>query len=184
MEKSRPAPSINLITEDSFSHSLLGKFFLWSLSVGRYIVVFTELIVILSFLSRFKLDRDLTDLNEDIARQKAIITSYGDLEDRIRFHQDRLALIKTNQSQLKPDQVIVILIKTTPSDIVYDQINFSNSQLELSGTSATPAGVAQLMNNLVHHPQVDQVDLSEITAGGQGEELTFSVTVSFKDVNS
>ena len=67
--------SVNLLTQDDFSSSPIGKVFLWALSVGRYIVVITELIVILSFLSRFKLDRDLTDVNEAIEKQKAIILS-------------------------------------------------------------------------------------------------------------
>jgi hypothetical protein len=61
-----PKKEINLLPKEEFEKKPLGKFLVWALSIGRYIVIFTELIVILAFLSRFKLDRDLADLNQSV----------------------------------------------------------------------------------------------------------------------
>ena len=53
---------IELLPKEEWEKTSFGKFIKWTLNVGRYIVIATELIVILAFVSRFKLDRDLTDL--------------------------------------------------------------------------------------------------------------------------
>jgi hypothetical protein len=54
--------NVNLLPQDPFFETVFGRFLKWALSIGRYIVIFTELIVILSFASRFTLDRMVTDL--------------------------------------------------------------------------------------------------------------------------
>jgi hypothetical protein len=68
-----PKQEINLLPREEFEKKPIGKFLTWALSIGRYIIIFTELIVILAFLSRFKLDRDLSDLNQSIREKQAVI---------------------------------------------------------------------------------------------------------------
>ena len=85
---------INLLPVDPFEQGFWGRFLKWGLSVGRYIVIATELVVILAFLSRFKLDRDLSDLNETIAEKQAVLAAYSTLEADYRELAGRLDLIK------------------------------------------------------------------------------------------
>src|SRR3990167_2747697 len=113
----RSSLSVNLLSQDAFSASIVGKVLLWALSIGRYIVVFTEAIVILSFLSRFKLDRDLTDLNTGIEQQLAIIQSFGDLEQNIRNLQEKLDFIAALETQLPPQAVVNHLAQAIPPDV-------------------------------------------------------------------
>jgi len=69
---------IELLPREEWEETSFGKFLKWLLTVGRYIVIFTELVVILAFLSRFKLDRDLTDLYKQIENKQAIIQNSTD----------------------------------------------------------------------------------------------------------
>ncbi|NCN24447.1 MAG: hypothetical protein GW945_03125, partial [Candidatus Pacebacteria bacterium] len=82
--------NINLVPRDPFYETAIGKTLRWALSAGRYIIIFTELIVIISFAARFTLDRQLTDLNSDIERKKSVILSYGTLESDIRTIQSKI----------------------------------------------------------------------------------------------
>ena len=170
-----PTPSINLLTQDALSSSLIGKFLLWTLSIGRYVVVFTELIVILSFLSRFKLDRDLTDLNEAIARQKAIVLSYGDLETKIRYDQERLALVRQEETKLKPPQVLTLLNQTVPADIKFDDLSLTENSFKFSAVALTPQGLAVMLNNLVNHPLVEEVNITDVSSQDQNNSINFSI---------
>ena len=61
-----PKKDINLLPREEFEQKTVGRFLIWALTVGRWIVIVTELIVITAFLSRFKLDRDLANLYEKI----------------------------------------------------------------------------------------------------------------------
>jgi hypothetical protein len=64
-----PTLEVNLLPKDPFLSTSLGKLLQWSLTVGRYLVIFTELIVVSSFAARFSLDRQVTDLNASILQK-------------------------------------------------------------------------------------------------------------------
>ena len=65
--------SINLLPQDPFYETPIGRVMAWASTVGRYLVIFTEVVVIFSFASRFKLDRDLTDLNATILQNHLLL---------------------------------------------------------------------------------------------------------------
>jgi len=168
--------TINLLSQDEFSQSAIGKVMLWALSIGRYIVVFTELIVILSFLSRFKLDRDLTDLNEAIIRQKAIILSYGNLENDFRFAQSQLEIIKNAYQTLQPDQYISLLGRATPYDVKLNQLQVKDQTLRISATSVSPQGFIRFITNLLHSDLIAGVAVNQLASKDQGLTIVFEVT--------
>jgi hypothetical protein len=178
-----PAPqlSINLLDQDTFSQSAIGKVLLWALSIGRYIVVFTELIVILSFLSRFKLDRDLTDLNEAIAKQKAIIQSYGDLEVKFRRTQDQIAYIKENSLGIAPKTMMDIVGQTLPPDVKINQLAISSNQLRVSALSLSPEGFVQFIKAFQQHPQVQGITIGSVKSEDRGISMEFDLIAVFRE---
>lgn len=168
--------SVNLLNQDEFSQSAVGKVLLWALSIGRYIVVFTELIVILSFLSRFKLDRDLTDLNEAIARQKAIILSYGDLEDNVRYAQERLELVRLQESSIPPQEVLDMFSQILPADIRLEQMNMDGQTVKLAAIALSPQSFARFINNLSRHDLINNVTLGGVSSQDEGLTILFELT--------
>lgn len=177
-----PAPQIdiNLLEQDTFSQSIVGKALLWALSIGRYIVVFTELIVILSFLSRFKLDRELTDLNEEIEKQKTIIKSYGDLEERFKYTQDKISYVKDNSSTYSPKQVLDIVGRTLPLDVKVDQVGLQNDSIRLSALSLSPEGFIQFIKALQIQPEVKNINLGTIKSETRGVTIEFELMATLK----
>jgi Tfp pilus assembly protein PilN len=175
-QTNRKPIAINLLTQDEFSQSAIGKVMLWALSIGRYVVVFTELIVIMSFLSRFKLDRDLTDLNEAINRQKAIILSYGNLENDIRFTQKQLEIIRANQLHLPPSQVLVLLSQTLPNDVKIDQLSVNDNQIRLSAIALSPQGFVRFISNLMGSESVKHLTVNMVNSKDQGLTIAFEVS--------
>ena len=177
-----PAPqiNINLLDQDTFSQSYIGKVLLWALSVGRYIVVFTELIVILSFLSRFKLDRELTDLNEEIEKQKTIIKSYGDLEQRFRLVQDKISYVDENSSQYSPNQILEILQRTMPLDVKVDQVGLQSDSIRLSALALSPEGFTQFIKALQIQPEVKKISLGTIKSETRGVTIEFELMATLK----
>lgn len=149
---------------------------LWALSIGRYVVVFTELIVIMSFLSRFKLDRDLTDLNEAINRQKAIILSYGNLENDFRFAQKQLEIVRTNESRLPPTEALTLLSSVTPTDVKISQLQVTDSSIQFSAEALSPQGFVGFVTNMLGSNRVKQLTLANVASKDQGLTISFEIS--------
>lgn len=170
-----PQLNINLLDQDTFSQSAIGKVLLWALSVGRYIVVFTELIVIISFLSRFKLDRDLTDLNEEIEKQKTIVKSYGDLESKFLHTQEQISYIKSNSSTHSPKTILDLLGRTLPLDVKIDKLGLGNTSFRLSALALSPEGFIQFVKALHQQPEIKNLSLGNIKSETQGITIEFEL---------
>lgn len=177
-KKNTPYVSVNLLPQDPFLDSIVGKFLVWSLSIGRYLVILTEFIVITSFLSRFKLDRDLTDITENIVQQKAVILSYQDVEANFRSVQDRINFIKQQQQNNSILTSLDFLEKNIPIDTKLTQLNLQPASWSLSASSITAQGMKATIDNVVAaNPQSD-VSLGEVKLNSRAGTIDFSIQVN------
>ncbi|MBU1129800.1 hypothetical protein KKE45_00570, partial [Patescibacteria group bacterium] len=85
---------ISFLPKHQDNHSFIAKLVRWVTTVGRSVIIFTELIVIAAFVSRFWLDRKNSDLSESIRQQKAILESTAPFEKDFLILQNRLKAIK------------------------------------------------------------------------------------------
>lgn len=170
--------SVNLLPQDPFLDSVLGKFLVWSLSIGRYLVILTELVVITSFLSRFKLDRDLTDITENIIRQKSVIASYQDVEINFRSVQDRINFIKQQQQGSSILTSLDFLERNLPIDTKLSQLSLQPTSWSLSASSITAQGMKATIDRVVEaNPQSD-VSLGEVKLNSRTGTIDFSIRVN------
>ena len=171
---------INLLPKDEFDRSFLGKFLKWALTVGRYIVIGTELVVIGSFLARFSLDRQVTDLNEAIAQKQAIIDSFGTLEADARSIQARLVVIgDVSEDQLKVAEFLDKTSSFTPVDVVYTVLGFSQDEVTLSGVAFSEAGFRTLLLELGEDESFEKVAVERVTSeGDQGGGIEFDIKLT------
>ena len=58
--------NINLLPKEEFDASVVGRLLRWAMGTFRIIVIITEMIVMAAFLSRFWLDAQNSDLNDEI----------------------------------------------------------------------------------------------------------------------
>jgi Tfp pilus assembly protein PilN len=142
--------SINLVPQDPFFETILGRTLKWALSIGRYIVIFTEMVVIISFATRFTLDRQVTDLNASINQKQKAIESYGDLEKEFRFVQQQI----DDYQQLKQDynlvEIFPILNSTIPDNVVFETLIVKADTINFSGALSQTA-----LNILINNMQLD-----------------------------
>jgi len=164
-----PKKAINLLPREEFEKKPLGRFLTWALTAGRYIVIFTELIVLIAFLSRFKLDRDLSDLYDQIQQKQAQITAYSDFEKDFRFFQERLEIIKTLQGE-QPliEGIINTVTQTIPDDVSLNNFSFSENEVKIAGIALSETGLKSFVASLSGSKQLTNISLTNITkeAGG------------------
>lgn len=170
-------PEVNLLPTEEIEKAPLGKFLKWALTYGRYIVVVTELIVLLAFLSRFKLDRDITDLSEEIGRKKNIITAAESFENKVRHLQNRLEKIALiEKATVHPDKTLTYLTTVLPQETTLDSVSVSGSKIILSGKTPSEMGLSTLVAGIRQNKNVAGISVDKITRN-EGGVISFSLSL-------
>lgn len=159
--------TINLVPRDPFFDSILGRTLRWALSVGRYLVIFTELVVIMSFATRFTLDRQVTDLNEALNQKKLVIESYGTLEKDFRTIQARLEDINQVDQQVNIADVFPKFIAVVPKEIQLDELSIGQNSIFLAGAAPSQASLNIFLNNLQLSKDFFSVTVDKIESRGE-----------------
>lgn len=155
--------NINLLPSRRFERSQLGKLFKWTLSWGRYIVIFTELIVLAAFFSRFYFDARLTDLHESIAEKEAILNSAATLEKRTRRIQDKLTVISQLLVLHKPyAKTVRKLAELTPKDLTFLSLELNGNQLTLNSIAYSLSGFNTFWQKMQQSPYFSNLFLTRV----------------------
>ena len=161
MKKSAPI-TVNLLPKDPFLTSPIGRLLQWSLTVGRYLVIFTESVVIMSFASRFYIDRRITDLNGSIHQKQIIIESYGDLEKQVREIQDKIQSYEQIQQQVDMTDSFEALSQITPQDVTLEALNMKPDSVVFAGKTLSQNSFNLLVNNIQLSPHFSDVVINRI----------------------
>lgn len=161
-----PATSVtvNLLGSDDLDHSPQGRIVQWALTYGRYIMIGTEIVVLLAFISRFSLDRKLTDLKEEISQKQAILEANLAFEEDIRNLQSKIAQIQTLlKDQNKPIDLFTRIRTFIPPDVYLESLEIQQEEIRGKAIAATTQGFSQLLTNLGSSKEIGNVDIGEIT---------------------
>lgn len=164
-QKPLVVPKINLMPKDPFYDTLIGKIMVWAIQVGRYIIVFTEIIVIMSFASRFKLDRDLTDLTGQVTQKKAIVQSFGDVESRTRAIQEKISTVEKLVSDTNAVFYLDRVTARIPAGIELTQLTYEPTFLNFSGKASSSNILAGLIVALQQEKAFAAVSVDRISSG-------------------
>lgn len=167
---------INLLPKEELEEKALGRLLNWSLTFGRYIIVGTEIIVLIAFFSRFKLDRQLTDLHERITQKEAIIKFNLEFENEAREIQKQLAEIKDiDQNHDFGLRLLDFLEKNTPKEVFLDKLSLSQEKISLSGVSSSTPSFVDFLARIRTSEKFSQVSLQDLRMIEQ-EKIQFSLT--------
>lgn len=145
----RKKEEINLLPQRGFESTTTGRVLAWVLSSFRIIVIVTEIIVMVAFLSRFWLDAQNTDLTEDLERKQAVLSSSLNFEKEFKDTQKRLKIYSDLTSdKLSKATVANTISKLLPPDIFLTIITFNDREIGISGISPNEKSIQQLIVNL------------------------------------
>ncbi len=172
---------INLLGSQDLEHTPWGRLVSWATTYGRYIMITTEIVVLLAFISRFSLDRKNTDLTEELTQKQAIIVANLEFERDIKTLQTNLATAKKLLAdQAKPVELINLIEELIPPDVYLRSLDLSQNRLTINATAGTTQGFAQFLSNLSVTKQAQNVTLGDIERdpiSGIDFQLTADVNV-------
>lgn len=160
MEK-LPTPSINLAKNRG--ESLSERVITFALTIGRVLIILTEIIALGAFLYRFGLDRQLVDLHDRIKQEQAIVNLLKDNEATYRNLQDRLTL-ESNIAAVTSKSITLYqdILQIIPSDMTLLSISFSDTSVHIEGTIPTLVSLSSLVKHLKADPRIESISLDKI----------------------
>lgn len=155
---------INLLPEKGFSSTTSGRILAWLLSSFRIIVIVTEVIVMVAFLSRFWLDAQNTDLNDEMKTKQAVLQASQDFEKDFKETQLRIKVFSELYSGKNIYSTSLnTLTPLLPSDVFLTTISFNGNMLQLKGLTASERSVQQLYVNIEENTIFENTQLDSIS---------------------
>jgi Tfp pilus assembly protein PilN len=172
--------AINLLPQQEFDVSMLGRTLKWAMGTFRIIVIVTEMIVMAAFLSRFWLDAQNSDLTNSIKIKAAQITAQASVEKEFRDVQSKLTIIKEIGSGTKPSQRIEAITSKLPSGVNLTNVSVLENTAQVKGTSANELGIAQFIANLKADPSFKTVNLGQVGSSENNlDQIGFSISITY-----
>jgi len=179
---------ISLLPNEVNQNTPLARLLQWLTTVGRFVIVFTELIVILAFISRFWLDRKNSDLSEIIRQQKAILASTSDFEKEYASLQSRLKYIGDFYDN-RPDYQgqIKNITSALPPDIFFENFTIGQNEKDKKMLLASinlytyrEDSIIDFITNLTTNPNISDVNIRKIEKKAKDNRYYIDISLSLK----
>lgn len=174
-------PKIDLLAREELIQKTGGKLLLWALTVGRYIAIFTELVVIAGVIARFTLDFQRNNITENLLEQQAILASYQPTELQIRrIHKQLETVAGFESKKLGADEVFLKLSEIIPIDMRFTSFTLNLDSMKISGVTLSLQGFATFISGLYSRFEFSDIILDSIESGGPKDpSLYFSLSINF-----
>ena len=170
--------AINLLNTEGNVNSPFNRIMVWITTYGRYIMITTELVVLIAFASRFSLDRKLSDLKENITQKQEILEVNVDLENEIRQVQDKLSAIKLLiVDQPIPVDALVIIYTLLPTGTYMDSLKIDNTKLTANVTANSSESFTQFISNFSSTKTLAGVEIGKVGKRPSGIQFTLTANI-------
>ncbi len=158
---SESSPSINLVKDKQLP--FLDKFMNWALTVGRLIVILTEIVALLAFVYRFSLDEKLIDLHSAIKQKQSLISLLKQDEDKYRNLQDRIVLASSLlEKNAKTNKIVLDIVRLTPQGTKIDSLTFNKDKLTINANINSVSSLTDFINVLKDYPDIKAISIDNI----------------------
>lgn len=172
--------SVNLIKRKI---NLLDEFLKWALSVGRLLVIITEIAAFSAFIYRFSLDRTLIDLHSKIKQEQAIVESLKDREKIYRNLQERILSASTyNTTGNKNVKILNDIVSITPSEITFNTLLIEEDGVKIDLNINSITSLNTFVESLKEHPQISFVSIDRVSNKSEKNSVNILLTVKLKKI--
>ena len=172
--------SINLIDPVYTENDAFTKAYEWMVTIGKYLLIFVEMIVLGVFFSRFFLDKKRIDLNEEVESQIKLLRTEPWVSNNILFsrYQKLLKDVKTvkNGQQIN-SSVVSEIVSGIPITLTLKGFTLNESKVSMSFMASSLEEVKIYESALKENERYSDVSFSI-----QKEDAEISVGVSFNIV--
>lgn len=158
---------INLLSKKDVS--LVDKTLYFFLNYLRYILVFTQIIVIGVLFFRFRIDQNIIDLKDSLNQKKEIVEAVKPLLDEAeRVNSQSVAIRKVAAKQDLQLSALNYILSVFPESVVLTTLSINDAAYTLKGTSTDPRQLQLFYARLQTDKRFKTVSLSNIRRVNDG----------------
>ncbi len=140
------------------SDKLGQRIFEWTTTTGKRIIMLTELIILIFFFSRFKLDQNLLKIKKDIALSGSILEYYQPQENKLKTAQKKIRKIKElKQTAFKWNNQLDLIQNKTPTKLTFETLSISANKIEMQATVDDAVSFGTFIQELVSEPKIKSI---------------------------
>lgn len=142
----------------------------------RYIIVITQLVVIIVFFYRFQVDQKIIDLKEEISQKKEIIKTVKPLLFESELIEKKI--ISSNKiinEQNKFKEIFDYFLSFFPESITLTKLEFVGNNLKVTGTSYNISHLQAYINLLTKDKKFKKVDLQSLKKTFNGYDFILNL---------
>jgi Tfp pilus assembly protein PilN len=169
--------NINLIPQQEMEGAL-GQGVHWVLTVGRYLIIITEIIALAAFGISLKLTIDKNELNKRIEYAQEVVDSKQDFEKEFREVQNKISSVKKIRLEHFDNHLLITEFnKLLPKGISLTNLDINQTELSFSGSFPTAAQLHTLINSFNNSDKLVALDISELKSPSVDDpEFTFTAS--------
>lgn len=174
---------LDLLKPQSNPEKITVKLLKWLLSSGRFIFIVVEALVLIAFLSRFKLDADIQSKKEAIDQQIPYIQNLKPYEILIKQTQLKLSTIAAfKQNGANYSELLKKIANQTPVGARINSLTLSMQangiNIQINGQAQANNDVGAFINGFKNDDNFTNINLASI--GIENGILHFTINLTFK----
>ena len=166
---------INLI--GSPKENLVSDFLKWAISIGRIIIVVTELVALGALFYRFTLDRKIIDLHDQIKTADTFVKAQAAKETDYRSIQTRLANIKLIKAQTDRKLALLnqILEAISTGSFSGTNLTIDNNIINVDGLAFSIYPINEFIETMKRNQSITSISLDDVSSTTQGVQFKMSL---------
>jgi hypothetical protein len=172
-------PTINLLPQSG--DNFITQFFNWALTIGRLLIILTEMVALGTFIYRFSLDMQIVDLHDKIKAESFIVANFHDAETNFRDIQDRLVTIKRYSSVGGiATGILGDILKMGQGNVTFKDISITTQNVKIEAAAPTSATLATFVDTLKSHPNIASVSIDKVENNTTSAQIIVNITATLK----
>ena len=171
--------TINLLPNSG--EGLLTQFLNWALTIGRLLIILTEMVALGTFIYRFGLDMQIVDLHDKIKAESFIVANFKDAETSFRDIQDRLASIKKYTAVGGTTAgIFTDIAKKGQGKVTFKDLTVTTKEAKMQAASSSESGLSQFITALKNDPSIISVTIDKVENDTSSAQIVVSITATLK----
>jgi hypothetical protein len=175
-------PTINLLPQNE--NSFITQFFNWALTIGRLLIILTEMVALGTFIYRFSLDMQIVDLHDKIKAESFIVANFKDQEAIFRDIQDRLVTAKRYDSvQNTTSGIFSDILKMGQGKITFKDLAVTTQNARIQVAAPSAPALSAFVDALKNDPSISSIAIDKVENNTTSAQVIVSITATLKQAD-
>lgn len=181
LETNSKSQSINFLEPVKKPTDIWANAYVWLVTVGKYLLLVVEIVVLGVFVSRFILDRRNNDLTKEINTKVALLSNETWKKNAAKYENFQILISdigRIRENQVKNSSYVSEIINGVPAALSLESFTFTEGKISLFLTTTSFEAFNNYETAIKNNPNYGDVNVSIVK-----EDSEIEIRISFYIIN-